>query len=539
MIINSTNYSILEELGRGGMAIVYRAQNDNLNIEVAVKVLKKELVSDEHLRKRFLSEARSLYKMSHTNIIKVTDLIEKNDDVAFVMELMNGETLKDFLERKGKLNNDEIKSLLLQLLDAVQYVHEQKYVHRDIKPSNIMLDSQGKIKLMDFGVARNIDKSNFDDTQTLAGMLVGTPMYMSPEQIHESQSVTAQSDIYSLGVVLWQMVTGVKPYEAETLSDFELKTKINREKLVKTNTIWDAIIQKATEKEIDQRFKSATEFKIAINNNKEKITKPFFNIMAVLSIASLILVLVFKYADYGTNMQSSPLSDSLSIKWVDIPGGTFNMGSPISEVSRSSDELQHQVTIDGFRMSKYEVTFDQYDAFCNATGRVKPDDQGWGRGNRPVINVKWEDAKAFADWVGASLPTEAQWEYACRASNTDPFYSGSCLDSTYANFDGNHIYSACVKQLYRKRTLPVGSLEPNAWGLHDMSGNVWEWCSDFYGQYKNEAQTNPLGADFGSSHVCRGGSWSDPASNCRSACRRTGISSISYGHIGFRVVVPK
>jgi serine/threonine protein kinase len=191
----------------------------------------------------------------------VTDLIDEEDTVAFVIEYVEGETLKEYVDRKGKLTDSEIKDIFSQMLDAVGYVHEQKLVHRDIKPSNFMLDKKGKVKLMDFGIAKNTDAYAAEYTQTGTGMQMGTPMYMSPEQITETKSVTPQSDIYSLGVVLWQMVTGQKPYDTKTLSNFQLQTKIVTENLTETKTLWDRIIQKATSKDAQDRYKSCQELK--------------------------------------------------------------------------------------------------------------------------------------------------------------------------------------------------------------------------------------------------------------------------------------
>jgi serine/threonine-protein kinase len=265
-----TNYKITKEIGRGGMAIVYLAHDNKFDTNVAVKVLNKELVNNENIRKRFIAEARKMFKMSHPNIIKVTDLIEEGDTVAFVMEYVEGDTLKDYIDRKGKLSDEEIKSLFSQMLDAVGYVHEQNLVHRDIKPSNFMLDKKGRIKLMDFGIAKTTDTFSAEYTQTGTGVQMGTPMYMSPEQITETKSVTAQSDIYSLGVVLWQMVTGQKPYNTNTLSSFQLQTKIVNEPLDNTNSHWDDLIQKATTKDIASRYISVNAFKITLDSKNDK-----------------------------------------------------------------------------------------------------------------------------------------------------------------------------------------------------------------------------------------------------------------------------
>jgi serine/threonine protein kinase len=255
------DYKIIKEIGKGGMATVYLAEHVVLNNNSAIKVLNLEYVRNENIRKRFLAEARNMARMSHPNIIKVTDLIDDEDTVCFVMDYIEGETLKQYLDRKGKLRHDEIKSFFNQMLEAVGYVHEQNLIHRDIKPSNFMIDKHGKVKLLDFGIAKNTDISNAEYTQTGTYQNMGTPMYMSPEQVKSTKDVTLQSDIYSLGVVLWQMVMGQKPYEIKTTSTFELQTKIVNEKLHLTGTIFDRIIELSTEKELSLRFNNCTEVK--------------------------------------------------------------------------------------------------------------------------------------------------------------------------------------------------------------------------------------------------------------------------------------
>jgi ribosomal protein L7/L12 len=263
------NYTIKSKLGEGGMATVYLAEDHKFHTEVALKMLKKEFVTNENIKKRFLAEARSMFRMSHPHVIRVSDLIDEEDTVAFVMEYVEGETLKEYLDRKGKLTDAEIKDIFSQMLDAVGYVHEQKLVHRDIKPSNFMLDKSGRVKLMDFGIAKNTDVDAAEYTQTGTGMQMGTPMYMSPEQITETKSVTAQSDVFSLGVVLWQLVTGQKPYDTKTLSNFQLQTKIVTENLATTHTFWDGIIQQATAKDVDTRYRSCVELKLDLTSPKE------------------------------------------------------------------------------------------------------------------------------------------------------------------------------------------------------------------------------------------------------------------------------
>jgi uncharacterized protein (TIGR02145 family) len=257
------NYEIKRVLGEGGMAVVYLAEHRLLHSQVAVKVLNPEFVRNNNIRGRFLTEARSMARMSHPHIIKVTDLIDEGDTVAFVMEYIEEETLKEYLDRKGKLNAEEIGGLLEQMFSALEYAHEQGLVHRDIKPSNFMVNPQSRLKLLDFGIAKQTNAASAEYTNTGTNQRMGTATYMSPEQIHETRSVTPRSDIYCLGVVLWQMVTGKKPYSTETLSAFQLQTKIVNEPLPMTGTNWDSLIQKATEKDSQQRYADINSFRSA------------------------------------------------------------------------------------------------------------------------------------------------------------------------------------------------------------------------------------------------------------------------------------
>ena len=244
----------------------------------------------------------------------------------------------------------------------------------------------------------------------------------------------------------------------------------------------------------------------------------------------VVLMLLF----YGviSSAQTKP-----EIQWVNIPAGTFSMGSPEDEFSRETGETQHSVTISAFSMSKYEITFDQYDMFCNATGRKKPFDGGWGRGSRPVINVTWADANAFAEWMNCRLPTEAEWEYACRAGTTTPFNTGENILTSEANYDGTYPYHNFKSGESRGKTLPVGSFQPNAWGLFDMHGNVWEWCHDWLSKYTTDAQTNPKGPSHGDLHIGRGGSWKNMAQRCRSAYRYGRGATHKSNSLGLRLVM--
>jgi formylglycine-generating enzyme required for sulfatase activity len=272
----------------------------------------------------------------------------------------------------------------------------------------------------------------------------------------------------------------------------------------------------------------------------------------------------------ATTSTQSNISDNM----VRINGGTFQMGSPRSETGRDTDERQHQVTVSSFYMGKYEVTQKEYQEIMGTNPSIFKGD------NLPVERVSWYDALVFcnklsmkkglsptysingsidpsvwgivrasgdARWDavvivagsnGYRLPTEAQWEYACRAGTTTPFNTGNNITTNEANYNGNNPYKKNAKGAYRERTTIVGSFAPNAWGLYDMHGNVWEWCWDWDGTYASGAQTNPQGASTGSNRIIRGGSWGSSAQVLRSAFRNAPYPSARDNQVGFRLVRP-
>lgn len=224
------------------------------------------------------------------------------------------------------------------------------------------------------------------------------------------------------------------------------------------------------------------------------------------------------------------------IEFADIPAGTFMMGSPATELGRKEDEVQHEITVSSFKMSKHTITVEQYNAFCDATGRRQPFYGPYGMDKNPVTQVTWYDAKAFAEWMECRLPTEAEWEYAARANTTTPFYTGDCLTTDQANFIGKEPYANCEKGINREKPLVVGSFSPNRFGLYDMHGNVIEWCSDWYGEYNVNDKINPKGPETGKIKVLRGGGFWLPADRNRSACRSGDPQGNKGAGLSFRIV---
>ena len=552
-------YTITHKIGEGGMASVYEAVHEKLGTKVAIKILSPILARNPQLRQRFENEANFMASLNHPNITRVLDIEEQDDTLAIVMELLEGEDLDDRVKRTGPLSENEVKVIFIQVLNAFEYAHSKGIVHRDIKPSNIFIDKNDQVKILDFGIAKIFGTGN-EMTQT--GTQMGTPVYMSPEQVKGDKSIDHRSDIYSLGITLYFLLVGKAPYESAEESSFEIFTKIVNDPIpnIPNQPFFDAIIQKAVEKDRNNRFQEIKEFKNSFetivsqgNTSQKEYDKTIYEEPQKVEVSEEKLpaikkkrptkkIVFFSVAGIAALFLGIFLLDDtpktpIPIEWIDIPEGTFTMGSPKSEYYHQDNEIQHQVFLSSFKMSKNEITFAQYDLFCEKTGREKPGDSGWGRGNRPVINVSWEDATAFANWMGCSLPTEAEWEYACRADSKTLFNTGENLTTNQANYDGNYPYNNNPKGNNLQKTMPVGSYHSNPWGLNDMHGNVCEWCSDWFGDYSSSSQTNPTGASSGSYRVFRGGSWLDYAEECRSENRSTAIPSVQSTFLGFRIVV--
>ena len=220
-----------------------------------------------------------------------------------------------------------------------------------------------------------------------------------------------------------------------------------------------------------------------------------------------------------------------------IPPGTFRMGSPTSEKERYDNESQHQATLThGYWLADTACTQALWHAVMGTNPAFFLDNE-----NNPVEQVSWDDVQIFIKklntqipGLAAQLPTEAQWEYACRAGTTTPFSFGKNITPEQVNYDGNHPYAEGKKGVYRGTTVPVKSLPTNPWGLYEMHGNVWEWCADWYDDYPETPVTDPTGSETGSSRVLRGGSWSNFGWRTRSANRGLYAPVNRDNYIGFR-----
>ncbi|MDR0444446.1 MAG: formylglycine-generating enzyme family protein [Treponema sp.] len=244
----------------------------------------------------------------------------------------------------------------------------------------------------------------------------------------------------------------------------------------------------------------------------------------------------------------------LPANFVRINGGTFTIGSPAGEYRRDNNEVQHQVTVSSFYMGIFTVTQKEYEEIMGTNP------SNFKGSDLPVERVTWFDAVEYCNrrsqeegltpaytrtgdnvtWNrsanGYRLPTEAEWEYACRAGTTTPFNTGNNITTSQANYDGDYPYNRNALGSSRRRTTNVGSFPANAWGLFDMHGNVWEWCWDWFGDYSSANLDDPAGVPSGSSRVIRGGSWDNSGAGVRSAYRRSLTPSFRIINLGFRLV---
>ncbi len=263
------NYRIDSKIGEGGMGSVYLASHLQMRRKAAIKALHPNLVNNTQIRERFRNEAEAMASLKHPNIIDLYDFLETNQGLFLIMEFIEGKPLDDYVRTvTGPLPEDRAIGLFSKALDGFAYAHDRGIVHRDIKPSNLMIGNENQIKILDFGIAKILNDANKGLTRT--GSKMGTVLYMSPEQV-KGLSVDRRSDIYSLGVTLFQILTGRPPYDEQTSTEYDVYTKIVNSPLPRVRKFnphvseqMQAILDKATAKEPQNRYQTALEFKHAL-----------------------------------------------------------------------------------------------------------------------------------------------------------------------------------------------------------------------------------------------------------------------------------
>lgn len=261
-------YKITRLIGEGGMASVYEAEHEMLGTKVAVKVLNPILSTNTQIKERFRNEAKMMASLDHPNIIKVIDFDEQPQRLSIIIEYLNGEDLNRKIKRDGPLSEKLVYEIFPQILNAFQYAHDKEIIHRDIKPSNIFILPNGHVKILDFGIAKLLSHGN-EMTQT--GTQLGTPVYMSPEQVKADKSIDHRSDIYSIGVTMFYAINGKPPYNTDTDSQFDIFNKIVYEPLpnLSDTSKYNDIILKACQKNRNERFQSCNEIKNELESSRK------------------------------------------------------------------------------------------------------------------------------------------------------------------------------------------------------------------------------------------------------------------------------
>lgn len=556
-------YHILEPLGEGGMATVYKALDTRLENEVAVKVIRTERFTPEVLErslKRFEREAKALARLTHANIVKVIDYGEYENSPYLVMPYLPGGTLKQLIRKRGRLPWREALRILLPIARALDYTHRLNVIHRDVKPSNILITDSGDPLLTDFGVAKIIEEElTFDLTATSA--TVGTPEYMAPEQA-SSKNVDHRADLYALGVVLYEMLTGRRPYEGDT--PLAVIIKHASEPLPRPTRFApdvpekiEYILLKALAKKPEDRYADMAAFAEALEGalgvaaqpgpDTGRPDRPKFQPGSLLRwgmvLGGVLMVAILGFFGWQalvvspavvevTAVPVTPDVQPIPTEMVLIPAGSFLMGT---REGLEDEQPVHEVSLAAYWIDTYEVTNGEY-KICVQDGACEPPLQDKSRSitgyysddqyaDYPMIYVTWDMARTYCEWRGARLPTEAQWEKAARGTDQRQFPWGGVFGCEQANANG------CKQDV-----VPVGGFSQGAspYGVLDMAGNVSEWTADYYGDYPAIAQTNPTGPTRGEYRVVRGGSYTQSYSEVRTTRRVFIREDVSFFYLGFR-----
>lgn len=492
-------YEVLQPLGAGGMGRVYQVRHTLSNRIDAMKILLPDLAGDPDVTARFLSEIQVLGALSHPNIAALHTALRLGDRFAMILELVNGEPLSARIQA-GRLPPAEAVDYICQVLDAIAYAHSKGVIHRDIKPSNIILTPGGSVKLLDFGIA----KTAASPALTAAGAAVGSAYYMSPEQVRGA-ALDGRSDLYSVGITLFEMLTGERPIRGET--EFTIMeghlhhvpppaSSVNPD----VPPALSNLIAKALAKDPAERFPTADAFLAALrewrgNGRAQTPEAPAspaasprraFPLGAAIAAAAIVFVLAAAGLWLGLRKPAPPAAKEQPAAaalppTLSLPGGVM-MLVPGGPALLGSD--RRSVNVPAFYIDATEVSNAAYAEFCRATGVPVPQ-IALSQPDLPVVNVSFDQAQAFARWAGKRLPRPEEWEKAARGSSGQLLPWGDELDASRANVGGG-----AAAGLQAVGSHPEGR---SPYGVLNVVGNVWEWVDAT--KAPDEAQVRNLSSE--------------------------------------------
>ncbi|MFB2938050.1 SUMF1/EgtB/PvdO family nonheme iron enzyme [Aerosakkonemataceae cyanobacterium BLCC-F154] len=547
-------FRVIRLIAEGGFGRTYQAEDiDRLNDPCVIKQFVPQVQGTAALNKAaelFKQEAKRLYELGeHPQIPRLISYFEQGKRLYLVEEFIQGKTLLEELQQ-STFSEEQILQILTDLLPVLQFVHENKVIHRDIKPDNIIRrQTDGKLMLIDFGGAKQV-------TQTiLAKPATGiyTLGYAAIEQM--SGHPCYGSDLYSLGATCVRLLTGCLPVP-DTFGDLNdplynshearwLWREYLQKKGVKVSNQLGEVLDKLLAHLPKDRYQSAAEvlqilnYPLSVNSAKPNSPQPQAKQRNNLQVFQFEVITVdaqgnkLKTERHQAEFFLEELGKSITLEMVFIPGGTFIMGSPKNQ-GYANEKPQHRVKIAPFFLGKYVVTQAQWEIIASLPKinlDLNPDPSYFKGANRPVEQVDWHEAQEFCERLSRKtgknyrLPSEAEWEYACRAGTTTPFYCGDTITANLGNYHGNY-------------TEEVGRFPPNAFGLYDMHGNVWEWCADPWHDSYDDAPYDGSVWEYGGDYnkrLLRGVLWNNYPWSCRSANRDWDESFSKFWLYSFRV----